>query len=133
MLRRVVPGLLVVGLVTACTSHRGEAEVVVRNVEAVIRADGPQKAGPLAQLNATPCEDTEICRVKRTCEEAFGPLVESYRLAEEVRVELAKLGEVDNAGLARKLDQADAAKEKARGLEEKCLIAKAELARKHRL
>ena len=121
------------GLLLSCTSHRAEAEAVVRNVEAVIKADGPRKAAPLARLNATPCEEAEICKVKRTCEEAFGPLIESFRLAEEVRAEIAKGSEVDKAALAKKLDEAEAAKEKSRGLEEKCLIAKAELARKHRL
>lgn len=120
-------------LLTACTSHRAEAEAVVHSVEAVIKADGSRKVGRLAQLSATPCEDPEVCRVKRTCEDAFGPLIASYRLVEEVRAEIAKGSEVDKAALARKLDEAEAAKEKARGLEEKCLIAKAELARKHRL
>lgn len=134
--RRLAPRLLLVcvsGLLGGCTSHRAEAEAVVRHVEAVIKADGPRKAVPLARLTETPCEEAEICRVKRICEEAFGPLVASYRLTEEVRAEIAKGSEVDKAALAKKLDEAETAKEKARGLEEKCLIAKAELARKHRL
>lgn len=126
-------GALALLLASACTSHRAEAEVVVHHVEAVIKADGAGKAIPLARLTEAPCVDPEVCRVKRICEEAFGPLVASYRLAEEVRGEVAKGGDVDKVVLAKKLDEAEAAKEKARGLEEKCLIAKAELARKHRL
>jgi hypothetical protein len=129
---------------SACTSHRAEAEAVVRNVEAVIKADGSRKATPLARLTETPCADAEVCRVKQICEEAFGPLVASYRLQDEVRAAMAQSkqdgaagtaggGELDRAALVKKLDEAEAAKEKARGAEEKCLIAKAELARKHRL
>ena len=136
MVDRGVPSSLALAslvLLAACTSHRAEAEVVVHNVEAVIKADGSRKAASLARLSQTPCEDAEVCRVKRICEEAFEPLVASYRLVEEVRGEVAKGNDVDKAALAKKLDEAEAAKERARGLEEKCLIAKAELARKHRL
>lgn len=125
--------LVLCGTLLACTSHRAEAEAVVRNVEAVIKADGSRKAVPLTRLTQTPCEDAEVCRVKRVCEEAFEPLVLSFRLIEEARVEIDKGVAVDKGELSKKLDEANAAKEKARGLEEKCLIAKAELARKHRL
>lgn len=126
--------MVLLGAVFAgCSGHRAEAEAVVLNVEAVIKADGAAKATRLTRLSATPCEDPHVCSVKRTCEEAFAPLVASYRLQEEVRGTLAGGGDIDKAALAAKLDEAEAAKEKARGAEEKCLIAKAELARKHRL
>jgi hypothetical protein len=124
-----------VGLLTlpACQSHRAEAAVVVHNVEAVISAPPERKPGSLATLASTPCEDPEVCRVKKMCEDAFGPLITSYRLVAEVRETIAQGGDVDKAALTQKLDEAEAAKEKARGAEERCLIAKAELARKHRL
>lgn len=125
---------------SGCQSHRAEAALVVHNVEAVIAAPLEQKPGTLAKLSATPCEDPEVCRVKKVCEEAFGPLVESYRLTAEVREAIAKTagsadasGPIDKAGLAAKLDRAEAAKEEARGAETKCLAVKAELARKHKL
>jgi hypothetical protein len=116
-----------------CQSHRAEASVVVHNVEAVISAPPERKPGSLATLVSTPCEDPEVCRVKKMCEDAFEPLIASYRLVAEVRETMAKGGDVDKEALNKKLDEAEAAKEKARGAEERCLIAKAELARKHRL
>ena len=135
MIARRAQGAIVLwaAALAGCSGHRAEAEAVVLNVEGVIKADGAAKAARLTRLSATPCEDPQICRVKRTCEEAFAPLIASYRLQEEVRSTLAGGGDVDKAALAAKLDEAEAAKEKARGAEEKCLIAKAELARKHRL
>jgi hypothetical protein len=110
--------LLVV--LAACTSAKGEASAVVGAVDAFRRAANADKVARAGALEGAQCSDAEVCAARDACLASTRPTVDGLRLKAQVETALADLdaGKISTAeaagqGLAQKLD--DAAHDLAEG------------------
>jgi hypothetical protein len=108
--------LLFVLLLAACDGNRGDAERVITAVDRYRRADNAEKPARADELEATPCNGSEICRAKDACLASAKPTAKALRLKADVEKTLAAIEKSEVArdspealGLSKKLDDAEAA------------------------
>lgn len=130
-MRRASICLAFVALACGPSKEKEESRAVGSAVEALIAAPNEQKSAALAALERTPCSVELVCETKRTCADAFRPLVRAVAIKDEVRAAMRAPGAAASADALRaRVDEADALVKETATKHDLCLAKKAAMLQK---